>query len=163
MIVCQNGSRSSHDHRTAAESPIGTRNAIISHYRELCNRSNRNRGALQMTTDAQQPEHYALTRWGLEEYYDALAHINGRAYADQMWERIERDTRTRPHTPAPASHGALTMKMMEKHDARIARTATLAILRQLESIDRNTNSYDEFENKVMDLIKSLRRTAQEHP
>lgn len=45
---------------------------------------------------------YFLTRWGLEECYDALDLINGKPYADQVWEMIERDTRSRPHNPTLA-------------------------------------------------------------
>jgi len=135
-------------------------------------------------TPAQQPEHYALTRWGLEEYYDALAHINGRAYADQMWERIERDTRTRPHTPAPDTDRhdprieLRRVIQQEEHDAAVARAATLATLDTVVSdiekmIDaeqeRGTDgnySKDSITKLgilayVSEHFKSLRSTAQE--
>lgn len=48
-----------------------------------------------MTPQPQQDNFYKLTRWDLEEFYDAIAHINGKAEADRMWERIERNTRSR--------------------------------------------------------------------
>jgi len=128
-------------------------------------------------TPAQQPELYALTRWGLEEYYDALAHINGKAYADRMWERVERDTRSRPHTTAPEN--VETFKSAERyaksiidHDAAIARAATLAerkrILRIIENIiviygTSTRTSAERINEYVCKELQSLRRTAQEQP
>lgn len=47
----------------------------------------------------QAEKHYIITRAGLEEFYDALALVNGKAYADKVWDLVERDTEhhSRPH------------------------------------------------------------------
>ena len=50
---------------------------------------------------------YRITRWDLEEYYDAIAHINGKPEADRMWERIERNARTSRPAPSPERIGSI--------------------------------------------------------
>ncbi len=49
-----------------------------------------------------QPQHYTITRAGLEEFYDAVALVNGKEYADKIWAMIERDTLATHAPAAPA-------------------------------------------------------------
>jgi hypothetical protein len=79
---------------------------------------------------------------------------------------------SRPHTPAPVVERRFTLQEMIQSEKdceervrieqeQAARTATLEILTKLERIDKDTTDYAEFEGKVMELIESLRSTAQE--
>ena len=50
----------------------------------------------------------------------------------------------------------------KEHDAAIARAATLAILKRLESIDKSTTDFADFDVRVMNLIGEIRK-EQEQP
>ena len=44
---------------------------------------------LEAMMTEQHKEYYLLTRDDLEEFYDSLAHVMGKEYADNVWATIE--------------------------------------------------------------------------
>jgi hypothetical protein len=141
-----------------------------------------------MTPDAQQPqrehcEHECVCPdYSYQEEQLAKHAQGGHCKAGCCY-----DTRTRPHTPAPAPKvngctercdgcdastcAEACQEWVEQHDTTVARKATLAIIEELEKIKgsfkvlelKRSDEYKEAYNQIVNLMVSLRSTAGAAP